>query len=424
VQHGIPVEKLGPLADPMAHAVDSCVHCGFCLPTCPTYQVLGEEMDSPRGRIILMKEVLEGNLELDQATPYLDPCLGCMACVTACPSGVQYGELITPFRALAEGRRKRDPLSRSLRWLVLNTLPFPRRFRLATTLGRLAKPLGKLLRGRLAAMLDLLPRNLPKARPLPRAYPAEGERRARVALLVGCAQQVLSPELNWATLRVLSKNGVEVVIPPAQGCCGALSAHTGAAEQAKRFARRSMHGFPGDVDAILTNAAGCGSGMKEYPLWLKGGPQEDAATEFAGRVEDVSVFLARLGPIDPKPLPAPLKVAYHDACHLAHAQSITAQPRALLGMIPNLELLEIPDGEICCGSAGTYNIEQPEIARELGQRKAEAILSTGAEAVATGNIGCLVQIRAHLQRQGRPLPIYHTIELLYRAYPSPAGTEK
>jgi glycolate oxidase iron-sulfur subunit len=424
MQHRIPVEEIGPLAHPMAQAVDSCVHCGFCLPTCPTYQVLGEEMDSPRGRIILMKEVLEGNLELDQATPYLDSCLGCMACVTACPSGVQYGELITPFRALAQGRRKRDPLSRSLRWLVLNTLPYPRRFRLAATLGRLAKPLGNLLTGKLAAMLDLLPNALPRARPLPGVYPAEGEPRARVALLAGCAQQVLSPELNWATLRVLSKNGVEVVIPPAQGCCGALSAHTGAAKQAKRFASHSMKAFPRDVDAILTNAAGCGSGMKEYPLWLKGEPEESAAAEFAQRVEDVSVFLARLGAIDPKPLPEPLKLAYHDACHLAHAQDVTTQPRALLGAIPNLELLEIPDGDICCGSAGTYNIEQPETANELGKRKAEAILSTGAEAVATGNIGCLVQIGTHLQRQGQPLPIYHTMELLDRSYGPPTGTGK
>jgi glycolate oxidase iron-sulfur subunit len=421
VQHKIPVDEIGPYAEPMAHAVDSCVHCGFCLPACPTYRVLGEEMDSPRGRIILMKEVLEGNLELEEATPYLDPCLGCMACVTACPSGVQYGELLTPFRGLFEERRKRSLFDIVLRRLVLETLPYPGRFRLAAALGKLAKPLRKLAPGRLGAMLDLLPSRVPDAKPLPSEYPAEGKRRARVALLTGCAQQVLAPEINWATLRVLAKNGVEVVIPREQKCCGALAAHTGAAWQAKGFARHNLGAFPQDVDAILTNAAGCGSGLKEYPLWLKGEPEEEAATEFAKRPQDVSVFLAELGPRDAEPLSKPLRVAYHDACHLAHAQRVTLQPRQLLAMVPNLDLVEIPDGEICCGSAGTYNIEQPEIASELGQRKAETILATGAEAVATGNIGCLIQIESHLQRRDRPLPVYHTMQLLDLAYGKSAG---
>jgi glycolate oxidase iron-sulfur subunit len=416
VQHRIPIEEIGPLAEPMAKAVDSCVHCGFCLPACPTYQVLGEEMDSPRGRIILMKEVLEGNLQLKEATPYLDPCLGCMACVTACPSGVQYGELITPFRALTEERRERSLADSALRRLMLETLPFPARFRVAAMAGRLARLFRKLAPGRLGAMLDLLPATLPKAKPLPAVHPAEGERRARVALLAGCAQRVLAPEINWATLRVLARNGIEVVIPRTQKCCGALPAHTGVPLQARAFAKHNLGAFPQDVDAILTNAAGCGSGMKEYPLWLKGEPEEDAAAAFATRVTDVSVFLADLGARTPGPLPEPLTVAYHDACHLAHGQGVTLQPRHLLAMVPNLELVEIPDGELCCGSAGTYNIEQPEIASELGRRKADAILASGAEAVATGNIGCLIQIQTHLKRQGQSLPLFHTMELLDLAY--------
>jgi glycolate oxidase iron-sulfur subunit len=400
----------------MAKAVESCVHCGFCLPACPTYLALGEEMDSPRGRILLMKEVLEGEVELNAALPYVDRCLGCLGCVTACPSGVEYGELLTPFRAEAEAKRRRSAWDRLLRALVLTTLPYPRRFRLAALAGRLGRPVRRLLPHRLGAMLDLLPTEIPKAQPLPEVYPAEGTRRARVALLAGCVQQVLAPEINWATLRVLARNGVEVVIPPSQACCGALAAHTGAAHQAKKLAKRNLRAFSGDVDAIVTNAAGCGSGMQEYPLWLCGEPEAEAAQAISRKAKDVSAFLMELGPAAPGPLPSPRRVAYHDPCHLAHAQRVRTQPRHLLAMIPNLEVLEIPDGEICCGSAGTYNLEQPAIAGDLGRRKAAAILSTGAEAVASGNIGCLTQIQAHLRLQGRGLPVYHTMQLLDMAY--------
>jgi len=365
-----------------------------------------------------MRDLLEGKLDANGADVYLDRCLGCLGCVTVCPSGVSFGELITPFRMKAEAERKRTVSDRLLRQLLLRTVPHTGRFRMAAKMGRLAKPLSGLMPGRLREMLGLLPDRLPKSQPLPEVHPAEGERRARVAMLAGCAQQVLAPEINWATLRVLARNGVEVVIPKDQGCCGALAAHTGAGGDAKACARRNLKAFPDDVDAVITNAAGCGSGMHEYPLWLKGEPEESAAQAFAAKVKDVSVLLSELGLEPPGELDEPLKVAYHDSCHLAHAQRVTSEPRRLLATIPNLKLLEVPDGEICCGSAGSYNIEQPQIASELGDRKVNAILSTGAQAVVAGNIGCIVQIESHLRRGGHPLPVYHTIQLLDKAYRS------
>ena len=416
MKHSIPVDQLGAQGHAMADAVSACVHCGFCLSTCPTYKVMGEEMDSPRGRIFLMKEQLEGKLDLEESLPFVDRCLGCMACVTACPSGVEYADLLTPFRARAEETRSRTLMERLTRLMVTQTLPFPNRFRLAATLGKLGKLVQPWLPKPMSAMLDLLPANLPKAQPLPALYSALGTRRARVALLAGCAQQVLAPQINWATLRVLAKNGVEVVIPRNQGCCGSLSMHTGAQAQARALAGHNLDVFPQDVDAILTNAAGCGSGIHEYGLLFAGTPLEEQARAFAAKSKDVSVFLAELGIVAPSPLSEPITVAYHDACHLAHAQRVTSQPRKLLSAIPNIKLVEIPEAEICCGSAGTYNIEQPELAKQIGERKAGNILSTGAQAVVTGNIGCMMQIKTHLEAQGKPLPVWHTMEVLDRAY--------
>jgi glycolate oxidase iron-sulfur subunit len=419
MQHEIPVERLGPLGAPMADAVASCVHCGFCLPTCPTYVVTGEEMHSPRGRIVLMKEVLEGGLALADATPYLDTCLGCLACVTACPSGVAYGDLITPFRMETEAQRARPLGESAMRSAVHATLPHPRRFRAAALAGGLAKPLAGALPQRLRGMLELLPDRLPPAQPLPPLTPAIGPRRARVALLAGCAQQVLAPEIHAATLRVLARNGVEVVVPAGQSCCGALAAHAGVKGQAQDFARRTLRAFAGvlgDVDAVITNAAGCGSGLHEYPLWLTGEPEVADAAAFAARVRDVSVFLAELGPLAVAPLDAPLRVAYHDACHLAHAQGVTAQPRELLRSVPGIELVELDEPELCCGSAGTYNLEQPAIAQRLGERKARHALATAPDVVATGNVGCMTQLRSHLAALGSAVPVLHTMEVLDRAY--------
>jgi glycolate oxidase iron-sulfur subunit len=402
----------------MARAVSTCVHCGFCLPACPTYRVLGEEMDSPRGRIFLMKSVLEGELALDDALPYVDRCLGCMACVTACPSGVAYGELLTPFRAHAESHRQRTLVDRLRRHMTLSTLPYPARFRAAARVGQLAQRFRRLVPGPFRAMLDLLPPSLPPAEPLPALVPAVGVRRARVALLAGCAQQVLAPNIGQAALRVLAWAGVEVVVPRDQGCCGALALHVGEEARARAFAQDNLRAFPDDVDAIVTTAAGCGSGLQEYGLLFEGSPDEARARAFSSRVTDVSSFLESLGIPDLPPLPAPVTVAYHDACHLAHAQGVRAAPRTLLRRIPNVTVVDVPDGGHCCGSAGTYNLDQPEIASELGARKAAAIRSTGADLVVSGNIGCLTQIRTHLDGGSATAPsleVLHTIELLDRA---------
>jgi glycolate oxidase iron-sulfur subunit len=416
VHHVIPVEELGAQGSAMAGAVGACVHCGFCLPTCPTYVTMGEEMDSPRGRIFLMKEVLEGEMELEVALPFIDNCLGCQACQTACPSGVDYGALITPFRGWAEPRRRRTPMGRAERMLILQTLPHPRRFRAAARTGRLAKPLAGRVPGALDAMLRLLPDELPAPQPLPELHPAQGERRARVALLAGCAQQVLDPDIGWATLRVLARNGVETVVPRGQRCCGSLAAHTGAHDAARATARHNLDAFAlDDVDAVVTTAAGCGSGMREYGLLFAGRPQEAAARKLADRVVDVSVFLAALGLREAPSLDHELAVAYQDACHLAHAQGVRREPRDLLRAIGGVRLVEPAEWELCCGSAGTYNVERPGVAAELGARKAANLTATGADVVVSANIGCMTQLRTHL---GDRLPVLHTMQLLDRAYDS------
>ena len=411
MQHQIPIEKLGKEGEVMAHAIEACVHCGFCLPTCPTYVVLQEEMDSPRGRIFLMKEVLEGNLKLEEALPYLDRCLACQACVTACPSGVPYGELIATFRLWSEEKRHRFPLERVFRLGLLRTLPYPERFRPLAKLGAGLKPLLKPLPlpKPLKAPLALLPDRLPEEAPYGEVYPAKGERKARVGILLGCAQRVLRPSINQATIQVLQENGVEVVAVPEQACCGALNLHAGDKEGAQALARKNLKAFR-DVDYVVTNAAGCGSGMKEYPLLFLGEPEEEEAQALAAKVKDLSVLLDELGFTPPPPPRRPLRVAYHDACHLAHAQGVREAPRRLL-QAAGLEVLEPRGWERCCGSAGTYNLFQPEIAEALGKRKAENLKATGADLVATGNIGCLTQIQAYLD-----LPVLHTAELLALLY--------
>jgi glycolate oxidase iron-sulfur subunit len=425
MRHQIDVSQHGPLGEPMAEAVSKCVHCGFCLAACPTYQELGQETDSPRGRIILMKEVLEGTVELENAAPHLDACLGCLACVPACPSEVPYGDLISPFRALHEPQRKRSLSQRFKRTLAQWTLPYPNRFRLAALSGRVAKPLARWMPSPLRVMLDLLPDRLPPAERLREVYPAVGKRRGRVALLSGCAQTVLAPEINAATIEVFNHNGIEVVVPPAQTCCGALSWHVGNLQQARRFARRNLEAFPDDVDAIVTNAAGCGSGLAEYGLILQGTEDQERAEAFSQRVCDVSLYLTQLGELAPfpdHPREATFKIAYHDACHLANAQGVRQPPRQLLRQIPGAEVVEIFDGHLCCGSAGTYNIDQPEIAASLGRQKAEHIIRTEADLVAMGNIGCLTQIATYLGRAGSPIPAVHTMQVLRDAYRRELGS--
>ncbi len=417
MKHEIPVEDLGVRGPLMTDPISSCVHCGFCLPTCPTYVTMGEEMDSPRGRIFLMKEVLEGKLEVELAQPYLDNCLGCQACETACPSGVKYGDLITEFRGRMEPERKRPPGERLRRDLALRTLPHGKRFRAAAKAGGVARKVRGVVPKALRPMVDLLPEKLPAAKPLPPIFRAEGTRRARVALLAGCVQQELDPEIGWAAGRVLARNGVEVIVPTNQGCCGSLAMHSGDSAGARKLARRNLTAFPADVDAVITTAAGCGSGMKDYGALFLGEPEGEAAEGLAARTLDVAEFLAELGLSEAPPaLAAPRRVAYHDACHLAHAQKITAAPRRLLGEVEGIELLEPAEAELCCGSAGIYNVERPEIAVELGERKARNLLATGADMIASGNIGCLTQLQNQLAALGHRIPALHTVQVLDRAY--------
>jgi len=415
--HSISPETHGPLGAPMARAVEACVHCGFCLAACPTYRELGQEMDTPRGRIVLMKQVLEGELPWADAQPHVDRCLGCLACEPACPSGVPYRELISPFRAVAQKHFERPWLERLRRLLVGKTVPYPSRFRWAAKVGRWSKPFSAWFPPALRPMLGLIPDQLPPAEHWPVVTPATGERRARVALLRGCAQQVLAPDINTATLEVLARNGVETIVPATQGCCGGLDWHTGDLAAARRFARRNLDAFPPEVDAILTNAAGCGSALHEYHLILKGTADEARAEAFRHRVQDVTAFLAGLGLSEkPRGFGRPVRIAYQNACHLGHAQNVHEQPRALLRAVPGGELCELADSHLCCGSAGTYNLDQPEIASSLGEQKARAVMATGAEIVATGNIGCLTQLRAHLIAVGATTVPRHTLQILRDAY--------
>ncbi|MGZ4483453.1 MAG: (Fe-S)-binding protein [Nocardioidaceae bacterium] len=408
---------------PDAALVGDCVHCGFCLPTCPTYVLWGEEMDSPRGRIHLMKQGLEGAPMTDSMVAHWDACLGCMACVSACPSGVQYDRLIEATRAQVERRHERSRSDRALRALVFALFPHPRRLRLLrgplrayqrTGLDRLVRRTGWLSRmaPQLAAMESLAPR-LGRAEPLPERVPAAGPRRAVVGLLTGCVQGAFFPGVNAATARVLQAEGCDVVVPRTQGCCGALSVHNGREAEAQGYARALVDTFEAAaVDYVVVNAAGCGSSMKEYAALLADDPRYAARAEaFAGKVRDVSEILTELGTVARRH-PLEISVAYHDACHLGHAQGVRAQPRRLLGEIPGLELREVAEPELCCGSAGIYNILNPGPARELGDRKARNVVATGADLLVTANPGCLMQVRSAIERSGRPMGLVHTLEVI------------
>ena len=408
---------------PSAALIGDCVHCGFCLPTCPTYVLWGEEMDSPRGRIHLMKQGVEGEPLTDSMVGHFDACLGCMACVTACTSGVQYDRLIETTRAQVERRHERTRRDRALRGAIFALFPYPKRLRALRGPLRVWQRIGgdRLLRRtgvlerfspRLAAMERLAPR-LDKAERLPERLAAVGARRAVVGMLTGCVQREFFPAVNAATARVLAAEGCDVVLPASQGCCGALSVHNGREPEALRFARALIDSFAdADVEWIVVNAAGCGSSMKEYAELLRDDPAyADRAAAFAAKVRDVSEILVELGPVALRH-PLPVTAAYHDACHLAHAQGVRAQPRELLRGIPGLELREIADPEICCGSAGIYNVLFPEPARELGDRKAANVLATGADLLVTANPGCLMQVAASVERAGGSIVLAHTVEVL------------
>jgi glycolate oxidase iron-sulfur subunit len=432
-----------------AGGTDPCVHCGFCLPTCASYLALGTEMDSPRGRIHALKAVEAGDLALDATVAsHFDSCLGCFACVTACPSGVRYDELIEATRPkLNASAALRTPAQRAWRRLLFALLPYPDRLRAAlrTARGYVGSPLQALTRRsgllrlagpQLQAMEQLLPPLTAESFQdrFPLVVPAQGERRARVGLVLGCVQRVFDPAVNQAVVRVLSANGVEVVIPPSQGCCGAVTHHQGEESQTSLLAQELITSFesaigPGKaagaepLDAVLVAASGCGHTLKAYPRLV--------GTSFSAPVADVHEFLVQLGlsaafqqALQPLAHPngeiataeRPLPVAFHDACHMIHGQGITAEPRNLLKAIPHIRLREPLEAGVCCGSAGIYNLVQPDEAASLGQRKASDLAGTGAEVVASANIGCTLQIRRHLGEQERAIPVVHPIELLDRSF--------
>ena len=408
---------------PRSDLIADCVHCGFCLTTCPTYVLWGEEMDSPRGRIYQMKQGLDGEPLTDSMVRHFDACLGCMACVTACPSGVQYDRLIEDTRAQVERRHTRGLTDRARRAVIFALFPYPGRLRLlrgplrayqATGLQRLVARTGLLnrLAPTLATLDSLAPRLTSVPRP-PRRVPARGPRRAVVGMLTGCVQAAFFPDVNAATIRVLAAEGCDVLIPPEQGCCGALSVHNGRAEQARGFARKLIDVFERTgMDYFVVNAAGCGSSLKEYDVLLADDPAyAEKARTFTAKVRDLSELLAELGPVAERH-PLPVTVAYHDACHLAHAQGVRSQPRALLNGIPGLRLREIADPEICCGSAGVWNVLNPGPAAELGDRKARDVLATGATLLVTANPGCLMQVAASVARLGSRIDLAHTARVL------------
>ena len=412
------------LRPPSPELIGDCVHCGFCLETCPTYTLWNEEMDSPRGRIVLMRAGLEEGSEMSaELVTHIDQCLGCMACVTACPSGVQYDKLIEDTRAQVERNTTRGPADRLFRRLLFEGFTHPGRLRALAPLLAGARRLGLDRRAansgalsrfpRLRALAALTPRTPLRSslRQIPRSFSPRGPARGRVALLQGCVQRVFFRDVNLATARVLAAEGFAVSALREPRCCGALQLHSGYDEEAGELAKRTIAAFE-DYDYVVVNAAGCGSAMKDYGHLLReDGEWAERAAAFSARVRDVTELLHDAGPTAAR-YPVSLRAAYHDACHLAHAQGVRAQPRELLAQIPGLELVEPPEWELCCGSAGVYNMLQPAPAAELGERKARNLLETGAEAVIAGNPGCALQIAAHSERLGRRLRVYHPMELL------------
>jgi len=414
---------------PLRAVMDACVHCGFCLTTCPSYRVLGTEMDSPRGRIYQMQAMHQGEIDLNAVTvSHFDSCLGCLACVTACPSGVRYDVLIGAMRAQIQRHYSRPWPEWWVRQLLFQLFPYPERLRWLAPLLWLYQKMGlsRWLPGlltkaspSLGAMATLLPpltlsQLLPQ--PWPEVLPAQGTRRFRVGVILGCVQRIFNPQVNAATVRVLRAVGCEVVIPPQQGCCAALPQHQGETTQAQTLARWMIDCFRHyQLDAILINASGCGHTLKEYGHLLADDPEyRHPAQAFSRQVQDVQEFLAQIELGVPLyPLAAdPLVVVYQDACHMLHGQKISWQPRQLLRQIPGVELREPLDAALCCGSAGVYNLIQPEIAQELGRQKVRHLLSTGAQVIASANIGCTVQMQRYLREQGAQVPVYHPVQLI------------
>ncbi|TCM82590.1 glycolate oxidase subunit GlcF [Rhodovulum steppense] len=390
----------------------ACVHCGFCTATCPTYQVLGDELDSPRGRIYLIKDMLENDRPADEKTVrHIDRCLSCLACMTTCPSGVHYMHLVDHARAHIERTYRRPLTDRALRWMVAKTLPYPARFRIAMRLAKLGRPVAALLPdARIKAMMAMVPARLPKRSPndRPQVFAAQGPRRMRVALLTGCAQRVLDTDINDATIRLLRRLGCEVVIARGMGCCGALTHHMGRVGDSHAMAARAIRAWSAEIageglDAIVVNTSGCGTTIKDYGHMFAGDPLEAEARAVAARALDISELVERLGLPEGR---GGLRVAYHAACSLQHGQQIRTTPKALLQRA-GFEVVEPADSHLCCGSAGTYNLLQPAISAELKARKVRTLEARDPQVIATGNIGCMMQIGS-----GTGVPVVHTVELL------------
>jgi glycolate oxidase iron-sulfur subunit len=405
--------------------IDECVHCGFCLPACPTYQSWGQEMDSPRGRIYLMKAYDEGRTSLSEVARHFDRCLGCLGCVTACPSGVKYDQLIEQTRVELEQSHRRSWSDRLLRTFIFAVFPYPARLRALAVLQWLYEHSGLRFLIRRSGLMRLLPlriENLDALAPspswpalwarLPTFLAASGVRRRRVALLPGCVQSVYFPEVNQASVRVLAAEGCDVVVPTGLGCCGALSWHSGRQEESERLAQRLIARLETiEADTIVVNAAGCGSTMKHYDRLFRDPAWQARARAIAAKVKDVSELCAELGPTATRH-PLPLRVAYHDACHLSHGQGIRRQPRAVLAAIPGIELLDVPEPEQCCGSAGVYNLLEPASARQIGRRKADNIQSVRPDVLCSANPGCTLQIQSQLGASGANIRTAHPIELV------------
>jgi glycolate oxidase iron-sulfur subunit len=390
----------------------TCVHCGFCTATCPTYQVLGDELDSPRGRIYLIKDMLEKGRPADKETvKHIDRCLSCLACMSTCPSGVHYMHLVDHAREYIEQTYTRPLPERVLRWLLAQIIPYPNRFRLAMFGAKFAKPFAGVLPGRLKAMVELAPSDMPSPSPMdvPQVFPAQGERKKRVALLTGCAQRALNTDINEATIRLLTRHGCEVVIARGMGCCGALTHHMGKTHQSHASAAANIRAWmkvrkQGGLDAVVINTSGCGTTVKDYGHMFEGDPLAEDAKTVAALAKDISEVMVDLGLDEPK-VPN-LKVAYHAACSLQHGQQIKTHPKTLLAKA-GFTVLEPADPHLCCGSAGTYNMMQPEISKQLKDRKVKTLEALTPDVIAAGNIGCMMQIGG-----GTGVPVVHTAELL------------
>jgi glycolate oxidase iron-sulfur subunit len=418
------------LADPaIAEAnkiLRTCIHCGFCTATCPTYQVLGDELDSPRGRIYLIKDMLETGRAADtEIVRHIDRCLSCLACMTTCPSGVDYMHLVDHAREHIEKTYRRPWRERALRWLLARILPYPGRFRLALLGAKLGGPLARLIPdARVRAMIEMAPERIPPVSPNddPQVFPAQGERRMRVALMTGCAQRALDTDINDASIRLLTRLGAEVVVAKGQGCCGALTHHMGKTGEARATARRNVAAWTAEIegaglDAIVINASGCGTTVKDYGHLFARTPDEAAARKVAALAKDITEVIESLGL--PEETTGRGRVAYHAACSLQHGQKIRITPKKLLKSA-GFEVVEPVDSHLCCGSAGTYNLMQPEISNKLKSRKISTLEATSPQIIATGNIGCMMQIGS-----GTGVPVVHTVELLDWATggPAPGGLE-